>query len=226
MIDDGAFTSSTAACSNLAGSQNPFAAEIVVPLHDDIRPERRGNLAHGPRRSQRSFDDPSGGDIAIQWTPALSGIGPSPGVTSTWTSCPSAPSPSATAVTWTDPPLVPGTVWSMAQYRIFISCSCTCQTSSPAALHDDPTTRRHDANNCCLRGVTTACHRRADAPPPASRAKRLAFGVARRRDDTTARPNDCCLTCGTHGARSVPRSRAAAPPRPAPRAQRPPHFVG
>ena len=50
----------------------------------------------------------SGGAIGTQRTPDA-GV-PSPGVTSAVTSCPSAASPSATAVTCTDPPFVPGTV--------------------------------------------------------------------------------------------------------------------
>ena len=74
----------------------------------------RASAAIAPARAMRRWLDPSGGSIGTQRTVDWRGL-PSPGVTSAVTSCPSAASPSATAATCTDPPLVPGTVWSMAE---------------------------------------------------------------------------------------------------------------
>ena len=83
-------------------------------------PGGRSAATDAPRGVARRRRRPTAvlsGRAAAAWrstAPGRAGNTP-PGVTRAWTSCPSAASPSATAVTWTDPPLVPGTVWSVAQ---------------------------------------------------------------------------------------------------------------
>src|SRR6266850_699400 len=84
----------------------------------------RASRAMAPVLARRRWVDPSGGGIGTHLTRDARGAA-SPDVTSAVTSCPSAASPSATAATWTDPPLVPGTVWSIAEYRILIGRACS-----------------------------------------------------------------------------------------------------
>ena len=140
----GALTSSTAwrrprpppscprrrSCSS-ARSRRPAAAS---PRAARTAPRAPSAAACAKRRRHR--------DPADAGSPGADGNGPSPGVTSTCTSWPSAASPSATAVTCTDPPVVPGTVWSMAAVEDPHACRPGAGRASlllPAARRTAPT---------------------------------------------------------------------------------------
>src|SRR6187399_1894187 len=110
-----------------------------------------------PVRIHRSWARPNGALIRCHTTrPA--GHAP-PDLVATWTSCPRSARPCATDCTWTDPPSEPGTVWSMARYRMRIS-ALVCRKLLPrhrlaqqrevrARSHaaKEPDVHRHDAGD-------------------------------------------------------------------------------
>ena len=95
---------------------DPLAAEVVVALDDDVGADApRDARGRRGRCAQRSSFRPSGGGSAIQLHRCRPETRPPGRHRARARRVRARASPSATAVTWTDPPVVPGTVWSEAR---------------------------------------------------------------------------------------------------------------